>query len=141
MPIKRFFAAHKEWLIPLLGLALYCALAFLLHIPCPIKWITGISCPGCGMTRSLLSVCKLDLSAAVSYHPLIFYLIVAAPLYLLFLWRDMKRARKVLTVITVALMLAVYLYRMIWCPSPVTVFAPENGAFARFVRWLMTLFR
>lgn len=44
----------------------------LLHIGCPIKFITGISCPGCGMTRSIFSIVHLDLNKAFHFHPLFF---------------------------------------------------------------------
>lgn len=37
---------------------------------CPIKYITGISCAGCGMTRAWLSALQLDFSKAFYYHPL-----------------------------------------------------------------------
>lgn len=39
-------------------------------IGCPIKYITGISCAGCGMTRACFSALRLDFSRAFYYHPL-----------------------------------------------------------------------
>ena len=48
---------------------------FLLHIVgigCPIRFLTGISCAGCGMTRAWLSVGKMDFESAFYYHPLFF---------------------------------------------------------------------
>lgn len=39
-------------------------------IGCPIKFMTGISCPGCGMTRAWLEALQLHLSVALAYHPL-----------------------------------------------------------------------
>ena len=39
---------------------------------CPFKLIFGIDCPGCGMTRALISVLHLDFIAAFSYHQLFF---------------------------------------------------------------------
>ncbi|MDD3172299.1 MAG: DUF2752 domain-containing protein [Herbinix sp.] len=44
----------------------------LLHIGCPIKFITGISCPGCGMTRAVFSVLRLNFDDAFYFHPLFF---------------------------------------------------------------------
>lgn len=43
---------------------------YLLDLGCVFKGITGLSCPGCGMTRAWLAALKLDLAAAVAYHPL-----------------------------------------------------------------------
>ena len=40
------------------------------HVGCPIKFVTGVSCPGCGMTRAWLSVVHGDVHQAVAYHPL-----------------------------------------------------------------------
>ena len=45
-----------------------------LYIPCPIKFITGLYCPGCGITRMILSILKGDLYQAFRYNPLVFIL-------------------------------------------------------------------
>jgi uncharacterized protein DUF2752 len=37
---------------------------------CPFRLLTGLPCPGCGLTRSLVSLMHGDLSAAVLFHPL-----------------------------------------------------------------------
>ncbi|MDF2943491.1 MAG: putative rane protein [Herbinix sp.] len=42
----------------------------LFDVGCPIKYLTGISCPGCGMTRALRSALFFDFEAAFHYHPL-----------------------------------------------------------------------
>lgn len=47
------------------GLALY-----LLDIGCVFRAITGVPCPGCGMTRAWLEALHLDFYAALAYHPL-----------------------------------------------------------------------
>lgn len=39
---------------------------------CLVKNITGIPCPGCGLTRSFLSLLSGHLSKAFFYHPLFF---------------------------------------------------------------------
>lgn len=39
-------------------------------VGCPVRFLTGVSCPGCGMTRAWLEALRLDLPAAVAYHPL-----------------------------------------------------------------------
>lgn len=43
---------------------------YLLDVGCVFKTVTGLSCPGCGMTRAWLAALRLDLAAAVAYHPL-----------------------------------------------------------------------
>ena len=41
-------------------------------ITCPIKFLTGISCAGCGMSRAWIAVFHLDLARAFYFHPLFF---------------------------------------------------------------------
>lgn len=38
-------------------------------IACPINRLTGLKCPGCGVTRMCLSLMSGDLAAAWSYNP------------------------------------------------------------------------
>lgn len=47
----------------------------------PICWfrgLSGLSCPGCGLSRSLANISQLHLTDALSYHPfgLVFYPLV-----------------------------------------------------------------
>jgi hypothetical protein len=42
---------------------------------CPFKVLTGIPCPGCGMTRAMLSMAKGDLNRAFMYNPFSFFLL------------------------------------------------------------------
>lgn len=49
-----------------------------LTIPCPLHAMTGWYCPGCGITRAVLSVLNLDFVQAFRFNPLVFALI---PMY------------------------------------------------------------
>jgi hypothetical protein len=42
---------------------------------CPFKALTGIPCPGCGMTRALISMTKGDFHAAFRHNPFSFFLL------------------------------------------------------------------
>ena len=42
---------------------------------CPFKVVTGIECPGCGMTRALTSLIAGDPGNAVLYNPFCFFLL------------------------------------------------------------------
>ena len=46
-------------------IALYVAL-HLIGITCPIKYLTGISCPGCGMSRAYICLLRLDIRGAAA---------------------------------------------------------------------------
>ena len=41
---------------------------------CPFKLLTGVPCPGCGMTRAYLYLFEGDIQGAFYFHPL-FWLI------------------------------------------------------------------
>lgn len=41
-------------------------------IPCPVFSLTGLRCPGCGVTHMCMALLKLDLGAAFAAHPVLF---------------------------------------------------------------------
>lgn len=123
------------------ALAAYCMIAAIADLSCIIKTFTGVSCPGCGMTRSTLALLQLDFAAAWHYHPLVFYLIIAIPFMIVLYLKDKDRLCKRILVFSAVIMLAVYLYRMIVAQSSVLVFAPKNGILARFFLWIPELFQ
>ena len=45
-----------------------------IKIPCLFHEITNLYCPGCGITRMIISICKLDFYQAFRYNPLLFIL-------------------------------------------------------------------
>jgi hypothetical protein len=44
-------------------------------VACPFRLITGIPCPGCGMTHSLLSIVQGNIWDAACYNPFSFFLV------------------------------------------------------------------
>ncbi len=47
---------------------------------CPFKALTGLPCPGCGMTHAFLALGRLDLAGACADNPLVFPLAVLVAL-------------------------------------------------------------
>ena len=47
-------------------------------IPCPVRSVIGIPCPGCGMTRSCLALAQGEFVSAWNFHPFSFFLVVLA---------------------------------------------------------------
>lgn len=37
---------------------------------CPVALLTGVACPGCGMSRAIAWLLRGDLGLSVAYHPL-----------------------------------------------------------------------
>ncbi len=117
---------------------LYVALN-LLGITCPIKYITGISCPGCGMTRAYLSLFCFDFGSAVDFHPLWW----AVPLFLifLFLFRKNGKAKRILIAISVIVFVFVYFIRITNNYNAVVVFDYKNGLLYRLFSELIKFFQ
>lgn len=57
-------------------------------IPCAFRLVTGLECPGCGMTRMCTSLLMLDFKAAWSYNPVVMCLL---PVGTFLLFRGLKR--------------------------------------------------
>lgn len=107
------------------------AVLFALGITCPIKFVTGVSCPGCGMTRACLSLLGGDPAAAFGYHPLVWLLPAALALYL-FRARLPRRALRYAPAVLAGLFCVVYLIRMLsGCAPDVVTFSPEKGLLYR----------
>ena len=60
----------KDAIIVTPAIILFYFALHLMGITCPIKALTGVSCPGCGMTRAWLAMMRGDLHSAFHYHPL-----------------------------------------------------------------------
>ena len=98
---------------------------FYLKFGCPFRLLTGISCPGCGLTRALSALLKLDFTLAYEMHPLVFLLPLAV---LIFFLRKLVPKRMMITLCAFALilLLAVYVTRMSQQGSVVYA-SPESG--------------
>ena len=61
---------HTKDIQALAAVALFYIVIESLGVTCPILFLTGISCAGCGMSRAWLSLLRLDLAGAFAFHPL-----------------------------------------------------------------------
>lgn len=55
---------------PVLGAYLFGHTDYESPLRCPLLTLTGIPCPGCGLTRSFVAIAQGDWSEAVAYHGL-----------------------------------------------------------------------
>ena len=46
-----------------------------LKIPCIFYTVTGYQCPGCGITRMIMAVLRLDFKGAIQFNPALFFLL------------------------------------------------------------------
>ena len=72
---------EKLAVIPLL-FALY-GVMYLLDTTCIVKSALGFPCPGCGMTRAVVSALKLEFTSAFTLHPM-FWSVPILGLYFLY---------------------------------------------------------
>ena len=103
-------------------------------ITCPIKFLTGISCAGCGMSRAFLAALKLDFVSAFHFHPL-FWLVI--PTVLLFVFRNKITFFKICFILIVAIFIITYLIRMFQPNDDIVVFEPQAGFIYRVIHKLI----
>lgn len=131
MALKEKLRQNYDLILATAVVTVYVGLTFVLPMKCPILWLTGFSCPGCGITRALVSLCRLDFAAAWHYNPVIFYLVPAAPFYLIAELRRANKLKEAILWITVGLLIAVYLYRLLISHSPVVQADFSQGFLAK----------
>ena len=102
-------------------------------ITCPIKFITGISCAGCGMSRAWIALFHKDISSAFYYHPL-FWL----PPVMLLIFVNKNRINiniyKVIMSAGIILFIIIYLCRMIAGNNNIVVFEPQNNIIIKIIK-------
>lgn len=120
-------------------LLLFAAMAaFYFTHGCPIRFFTGISCPGCGMSRALSALLRLDFSLAFEMHPLVFLLPLAVCVYFLRRLIPKKFLRLIYT-LALILLATVYIIR-ITSGSSVVYADPESGMLFRMFNNLINIF-
>lgn len=117
--------------------AVYLVMELVFGITCPILFLTGISCAGCGMSRAWLCLLHLDVAGAFSYHPLFWIPPIALVLFLN-CHRLSSKLKKLLLVIACTLFLVVYFLRMLDTGDTIVVFQPKNGVLYALISALFT---
>ena len=81
--LLKVFSINIILLLLLLGYY-YLNKYFYIGIPCLFYKITGFKCPGCGVTRMLFSLIKLDFKRAFFYNPVVFILLPFLVSYIIY---------------------------------------------------------
>jgi len=105
-------------------------------IPCPIKLLTGLSCPGCGLTRAWLCALQGDLAGALAYHPLFWVVAPVAIVMVLCCTNRLDasdRHVKAFVIVCIAALLAVWAIRLASPADASLLFSPAPIAEADIV--------
>lgn len=90
----------------------------LLQIGCPLRFSLGITCPGCGMTRAVLSALRLQWKEAFYYHPLFWLTPLMVFLYL-FDGYLKKNPVKITWILIISAFIITYIIRLFITQNPV----------------------
>ena len=104
-------------------------------VTCPIKYITGISCAGCGMSRAWIALLHFNIHEAFMYHPL-FFLPPVGVIVMLLESKINIRSYKIFVFTMAGAFVIVYLYRMFIGTGDIVVFEPQNNILFRIIRKL-----
>lgn len=102
-----------------------------LGIPCVNKYLFGVSCPGCGMTRALLSALRLDFKQAFYYHPM-FPAVPFVGLMVIFRKRIPKWLFWTFAALLFAAYIFVYWYRLMYSDHEVVYIHLKEGLIFKF---------
>ncbi|MBQ9013891.1 MAG: DUF2752 domain-containing protein [Bacilli bacterium] len=81
---KRILKVLVISLLIVLLLFLYPVLLGIIHFKCPFRLLFDIYCAGCGATRMIKSILKLDMYQAFRYNPLMFILSIFILVYAIY---------------------------------------------------------
>ena len=104
-------------------------------VTCPIKYITGISCAGCGMSRAWIALLHFNIHEAFMYHPL-FFLPPVVVIVMILKCKINIKFYKIFMFTMAGAFVIVYLYRMFIGTGDIVVFEPQNNILFRIIRKL-----
>lgn len=115
--------------------AVYTVLVNLIfHAFCPMVIVTGLPCPGCGMTRSLFFLATGRVGQSLWIHPMG---VPIAALVFYFLWNRYVLGRnakgmKVLVIVAIVLLVILYIWRMrLYFPDRIPYIYEEDNILAK----------
>lgn len=126
----------KEALGAFLAVAAFYYVLKLLNIGCPIKFLTGISCAGCGMTRAWEALLRLNIEQAFYYHPLFYF----PPIFLfilIFKTKINKHLYKMLIFTIILIFGIIYAVRLVYGESDIVVCKPQEGFVYKILQMIL----
>ncbi len=140
---NRFRRAISNNLTPVLAVAAFCVFGIFINgSTCVVRVITGLPCPGCGLTRASISLLHFDFPGAFHYHPLV-YLII--PLFIITAVLLLTRKTTIwklapLFIVVGIVMSIVYVIRLyLFFPDIEPMIYDSNSVFARLYKFLLQI--
>lgn len=130
---KRIFRDVKEYWIVAVSYFIYYFLS--LHIfkaSCPVVFVTGLPCPGCGMTRAVIAILRFDFAKAFELNPVSFPIVLFVIAFFFFRYFIGKTPKvfKVFFAILGVMLFLRYLYGMIkWYPNRIPYVYSKKSLF------------
>ena len=128
----KVFRKKNEMLLMIVMVVAIAALMYFTGVGCPIVKMTGIPCFGCGMTRAVLCLVRLDFAGAWYYHPLV-YLLPFCIAALLLAKRMPRWLIKTILILVVAVFVVTYVFRLFDPANEVVKWHIEEGLFYRWI--------
>ena len=114
--LKRIWADIKKYKIGIIiCIVYYASTVNIFGASCPFILVTGLPCPGCGLTRSLVNICTGHFARAFTTNPASYAWFVMIVLFVVtryFLGKKPKYMYWILTAVAI-ITITVYLYGMI----------------------------
>lgn len=113
---RTFFKILLKHIVVILILFAIVFIFYFFKIPCLFRFVTGIPCPSCGMTRAFLSFLSFDFPSSFSYHPLLLpslFTMFIAIHYNVKFFNFNKKACNIYFTIFIIIFMAVYFYRLL----------------------------
>ena len=108
---------NKGTFLAIVGLFLWVASYFITGTLCWFKATLGMPCPGCGATRSVLSLFRGNFGDAFAWHPLIVITLILIPYTIISSvtgrYKRVRKVEKTILLTIVVLYFAVYIARMV----------------------------
>ena len=117
--------------------AIMCVI-FIRFLGCPIRFFTGISCPGCGMTRACMSFIKGDILKSIYYHPMVVLIPFGIILFVCSnvkeVYKKYKRIIDILWIIFGVIMIITYIIRLIIGDGNIVNIDVGNSIFIKIIK-------
>lgn len=106
---------------------------------CPIKFVFGLSCPTCGITRAILSALQLDFTKAFYYHmfwPIVVVGLIAYTLYKLKILK-VNRNQMIMILCIICIANLVYYFYRLFNNSEIVYFAFNESLIYKVYKLIM----